>query len=66
MGNKPDKTTTILPLVLGAEERRVLCWWPVTERELLVARGWLLLLGVLFRRVPIALVWIGSAAALER
>jgi len=37
----------VVPLVLGAEDRQVLGWWPVTERELLVARGGLLLLGVL-------------------
>ena len=39
------KAGEVVPLVLGAEDRPVLGWWPVTERELLVARGGLLLLG---------------------
>ncbi len=36
-----------VPLILGQEDHRVLGWWPVSERELLLARGALLLLTVL-------------------
>ncbi|MBD3222267.1 hypothetical protein GF314_13600, partial [bacterium] len=31
--------TEVVPLVLGGDDRPVLGWWPVTGRELLVARG---------------------------
>ncbi|MEZ4386769.1 MAG: hypothetical protein R3D98_04200 [Candidatus Krumholzibacteriia bacterium] len=37
----------VAPLVLGSDDRRVLGWWPVSERELLVARGLLILETVL-------------------
>jgi len=36
-----------VPLILGQEDRRVLGWWPVSERELLLARSGLLLRAVL-------------------
>jgi hypothetical protein len=39
--------TEVVPLVLGADDRRVLGWWPVSERELLVARGLIVLESVL-------------------
>ena len=37
----------IVPVVLGTDDRRVLGWWPVSEREILVARGVLVLESVL-------------------
>lgn len=37
----------VVPLVLAADDHRVLGWWPVSERELLVARGLIVLEGVL-------------------
>jgi hypothetical protein len=33
----------VVPVVLGSDDRAVLGWWPVTERELLLARGLLVL-----------------------
>ena len=37
----------VVPVVLGADDRQVLGWWPVSEREILVARGVLVLEAVL-------------------
>jgi hypothetical protein len=36
-----------VPLLLADEDRQVIGWWPVSERDLLLARGGLLLRGVL-------------------
>ncbi len=36
----------VVPLVLDADDHRVLGWWPVSARELLLARGAVLLRGV--------------------
>jgi hypothetical protein len=43
----------VVPLVLGTDDRRVLGWWPVSERELLVARGGLVLTAVLEASVAV-------------
>lgn len=37
----------VVPVVLGPDDRKVLGWWPVGEREILVARGMLVLEAVL-------------------
>ncbi len=44
----------VVPLVLDADDRRVLGWWPVSERELLLARGGVLLQGVAEATVAVA------------
>lgn len=57
-----------VPLVLADEDRRLLGWWPLSERELLLARGGLLLRAVAAVTVavgglPVAVLAIRGAAA---
>jgi hypothetical protein len=46
----------VVPLILGADDGPVLGWWPVTARELMVARGLLLMEGVLEATAAIGLI----------